>query len=218
MATNFREAAPGVDMQDDIAYAETCGGARWQRGLPLLRGDIVTLRELRPTDAPALLEMVSKAEVTRFLAPPPANPAAIERFIEWTHQQRAAGSYACFAAVRNPEDRAIGLFQIRRLDPAFDTAEWGFVVDSAFWGTGVFAEAATLMLRFAFGVCGVRRLEARVAAANGRGNGALRKVGAVKEGTGHPVVAEGRDADEVVWTLTPAEGGRSEPPSRPRVH
>jgi RimJ/RimL family protein N-acetyltransferase len=218
MATNFRDAAPGAGIQDDVAYADSCAAGNWQRELPLLRGEVVTLRELRQADAPALLEMVSTERVTRFLAPPPADAAAAEQFIEWTHLQRAAGSYACFAVVRNPEDRAIGLFQVRRLDPAFATAEWGFVVHSAFWGTGVFTEAAMLMLRFAFGVCGVRRLEARVAAANGRGNGALHKMGAVKEGTGRRAVAEGRYVDEVVWTLTAAKGGRSRLLSGPRVH
>ena len=53
---------------------------------------------------------------------------------------------------------------------------------SEFWGTGMFAEGARLVLDFAFDVIGVHRLEARAAVANGRGNGALRKIGAVQEG------------------------------------
>ena len=39
------------------------------------------------------------------------------------------------------------------------------------------------MLDFAFETVGVHRLEARSAVANGRGNGALRKMGAVQEGS-----------------------------------
>ena len=38
------------------------------------------------------------------------------------------------------------------------------------------------MVKFAFEVVGVHRLEARAAVKNGRGNGALRKIGAVQEG------------------------------------
>ena len=53
---------------------------------------------------------------------------------------------------------------------------------SQFWGTGMFAEGARLVLDFAFDVVGANRLEARAAVANGRGNGALRKLGAVQEG------------------------------------
>jgi RimJ/RimL family protein N-acetyltransferase len=43
----------------------------------------------------------------------------------------------------------------------FSTAEWGFAVGSAFWGTGVFRESAELLLAFAFETIGVHRLEAR---------------------------------------------------------
>ena len=71
---------------------------------------------------------------------------------------------------------------MRELEPGFGTAEWGFAIGSPFWGTGVFEEGAELMLDFAFDTLGVHRLEARAAVKNGRGNGALRKIGAVQEG------------------------------------
>ena len=77
---------------------------------------------------------------------------------------------------------AIGLFQVRQLEPDFATAEWGFALGSAFWGTGMFMDGARMVVDFAFETLGVRRLEARAAVANGRGNGALRKLGAVQEG------------------------------------
>ena len=46
----------------------------------------------------------------------------------------------------------------------------------------MFQEGAELVLDFAFETIGVHRLEARAAVQNGRGNGALRKIGAVQEG------------------------------------
>ena len=60
--------------------------------------------------------------------------------------------------------------------------EWGFAIGASFWGTGVFLDAAKLTVEFAFETVGVHRLEARAAVLNGRGNGALAKIGAVKEG------------------------------------
>jgi RimJ/RimL family protein N-acetyltransferase len=45
----------------------------------------------------------------------------------------------------------------------------------------VFCEAAHLVLEFAFDTVGVHRLEARAAVPNGRGHGALSKVGAFNE-------------------------------------
>ena len=76
----------------------------------------------------------------------------------------------------------LGVFQLRQIEAQFITAEWGFALDSAFWGNGYFTEGASCSIDFAVDVVGVRRLEARSAVDNGRGNGALRKIGAVHEG------------------------------------
>ena len=45
----------------------------------------------------------------------------------------------------------------------------------------MFQDGAELVLDFAFDTLGVHRLEARAAVLNGRGNGALQKLGAVEE-------------------------------------
>jgi len=71
---------------------------------------------------------------------------------------------------------------MRETEPNFAVAEWGFALGSAFWGTGVFEEAAALVLSFAFEHLGVHRLEARAVVRNGRGTRALQKMGAVQEG------------------------------------
>src|SRR5262245_5904024 len=154
----------------------------WQRRLPVLTGRTVTLRELRASDAASLFAMLTTEEVSRFISPPPTTVEGFERFIAWTHRQRTAGSYACFAVTVQGYDTAIGIFQVRELEPGFGTAEWGFAIGSPFWGTGVFQEGAELMLDFIFETLGTHRLEARAAIKNGRGTGALRKLGAVQEG------------------------------------
>src|SRR5262249_15983998 len=90
----------------------------------------------------------------------------------------------------------------RRLDVTFDLAEWGFALGSAFWGSGVFQESAELVLDFVFGTLGVRRLEARAAVANGRGNGALVKIGAVQEAILRRSFArDGQLLDQAVYAL-----------------
>jgi [ribosomal protein S5]-alanine N-acetyltransferase len=153
----------------------------WQRGLPTLRGEQVVLRELRTSDAASLFALLTTEEVSRFISPPPSTVEGFERFIGWTLRQRTAGTYACFAVTLRGYDTAIGIFQVRELQPGFELAEWGFAIGSPFWGTGVFEDGAALVLDFAFETLGVHRLEARAAVKNGRGNGALRKVGAVQE-------------------------------------
>ena len=153
----------------------------WRQGLPVLSSDRVALRELRASDAPSLFALLTTEEVARFISPPPTTVEGFERFIAWTLRQRQAGSYACFAVTLKGFDTAIGIFQVRSLEPGFGSAEWGFAIGSAFWGTGVFPESAELVLRFTFDTVGAHRLEARAAVMNGRGNGALLKMGAVQE-------------------------------------
>ena len=174
----------------------------WRQLLPVLSNGVLTLRELRMSDAHALLELLSDEEVSRFISPPPTTVDGFERFIAWAQRERAAGRYICFAVVPEGMDTAIGIFQVRQLDPTFTTAEWGFAIGRAFWGTGVFHAAAQLTIDFAFDVVGINRLEARAAIENGRGNGALAKLGAVREATlRRSFRRTGRYHDQALWSI-----------------
>jgi ribosomal-protein-alanine N-acetyltransferase len=185
-----------------VARTEPSALAGWRSMLPVLSGGRVTLRDLRMGDAPTLLRLLTSPEVARFISPPPTDVDGFERFIAWAHQERTAGRYVCFAVVPDGADGASGLFQVRQLDPQFGVAEWGFALGRPFWGTGVFTAAAQLTIDFAFEQIGVYRLEARAAVANGRGNGALAKLGAVREGTlRRSFVREGRQLDQALWSI-----------------
>lgn len=160
------------------------------------------LRELRLSDAALLKATLTDEDVSRFISPPPATIEEFELFITWTLVQRRAGTYACFGVTVGEIENAIGIFQLRQVEPAFATAEWGFAIASPYWGTGVFAEAAELVLDFAFDIVGVHRLEARAVIPNGRGNGALRKVGAVPEGVlRKSFLRNGEYYDQRLWTI-----------------
>ena len=199
----YRDGQALLDVPAPIAAARaTATTSDWRQSLPVLTGALATLRELRLSDAPSLLAMLSTEEVSRFISPPPTTVEGFERFITWTHRERAAGNYVCFAVVPHGMDTAIGVFQVRQLEPGFSTAEWGFAIGSAFWGTGVFLDGARLVVEFAFDVVGAHRLEARAAVANGRGNGALRKVGAVQEGVlRKSFLRNGEYLDQTLWTI-----------------
>lgn len=184
--------------------------AEWRHALPVLSAGAVSLRELRASDAPALLTLLTHDEVARFISPPPTSVDGFERFIAWAQRERFAGRYICFAVVPAGMDTAVGIFQVRQLEPSFATAEWGFAIGQAFWGTGVFIASARLTIDFAFDVVGVARLEARAVVDNGRGNGALAKVGAVREATlRRSFLRDGRFFDQALWSLVREEWRRA---------
>jgi RimJ/RimL family protein N-acetyltransferase len=215
----FRDADEVIDVQAVMASARAVTTSDWRQALPVLTGSTLTLRELRLSDAPSLLAMLATEEVARFISPPPTTVEGFERFIAWTHRERAAGNYVCFAVVPHNMDTAVGIFQVRQLEPTFGAAEWGFAIGSAFWGTGVFVESATQVVDFAFDVIGVRRLEARAATANGRGNGALRKMGAVQEGVlRRSFLRDGEYLDQILWTLIDEDWRRARSQWSTTVH
>jgi ribosomal-protein-alanine N-acetyltransferase len=201
MAMTILENTPVLRHQP-LARTERSAPAGWRSTLPVLTAPGVTLRDLCTSDAPALLRLLTSHEVARFISPPPMDVDGFERFIAWAHQERTAGRYVCFAVVADGVDGAAGVFQVRQLDPQFGVAEWGFALGRPFWGTGVFTAAAHLTIDFAFEQIGVHRLEARAAVANGRGNGALAKLGAVREGTlRRSFVRDGRQLDQALWSI-----------------
>ena len=174
----------------------------WRHGLPVLAAGQVVLRQLRTSDAASLFSLLTTEEVARFISPPPSSVEGFERFIAWTERQRIAGAYVCFAVTVKGMDTAVGIFQLRELEPGFGTAEWGFAMGSVYWGTGLFESGAELVIQFAFETVGVHRLEARAAVHNGRGNGALRKIGAVQEGIlRKSFLKNGEYLDQTLWTI-----------------
>jgi ribosomal-protein-alanine N-acetyltransferase len=174
----------------------------WRRLLPVLRTGRITLRELRLSDARSLCELLTTEEVSRFISPPPTTVEGFEKFIAWTQRERAAGRYVCFGIVPEGREDAVGLFQIRQLGIGFECSEWGFALAQEYWGSGMFVECANAVLAFTFETLGVRRLEARSCVENGRGTGALLKMGAVCEGQMRgSFLKDGVRRDQFLWSI-----------------
>ena len=215
----FRQVDTAVTTATTTSNGTLTVESNWRQALPVLTAGSITLRELRASDAPSLLAMLATEEVARFISPPPTTVEGFERFIAWTHREREAGNYICFGIVPEGMEHAVGIFQVRQLEPGFGTAEWGFAMGSAFWGTGLFAEGAKLVVDFAFDVVGVHRLEARAAVRNGRGNGALRKIGALQEGVlRKSFLRNGEYLDQVLWTILDSDWVAAREVVAARVH
>jgi ribosomal-protein-alanine N-acetyltransferase len=184
------------------ARQEVVSAFDWQFGLPTIRGKKVTLREIRESDAPALMVMLTSDDVAEFISPLPRTEEGFKGFISEIHNNRLSGQSFCFGIVPEGYQDAMGLFQVRQLEPGFESAEWGFALGSPFWGSGAFQEGARAVIDFAFGTVGIHRLEARSIAANGRGNAALRKMGAMQEGIlRRSFLRNGRYFDQILWSI-----------------
>jgi len=184
----------------------------WHFGLPTIRGENVTLREVQDSDAEALLAMLTTEEVAEFVSPLPRTVDGFSGFIAEAHHERTLGNSFCFGIVPDGYEDAMGLFQVRQLEPGFASAEWGFAIGSPFWGSGLFLTGAKAVIDFSFSVVGVHRLEARSIASNGRGNAALRKVGALQEGIlRRSFQRNGRYFDQILWSIVKDDWRQAHP-------
>ena len=191
----------------------------WRTELPILTAHLVTLREPVAQDLGTLVDLFSVADATRFGMDDQNTEVAVQRLIERAPRERAAGLSFTYAITTGTTRPAVGLIQVRKLDPMFEVAEWECTVAPSARGTGVFVETVRLVGSFAFGSVGARRLETRVMRENGRGNTALRKLGAVEEGIlRRSIRRNGEYADQVLWSLLKEDWGDQWISTAPRVH
>ena len=164
--------------------------------------------------------LLSAADATRFGMDDQNTELAVQRLIERAARDRAAGLSFTYvdhhwrdARRRRPHPGAAARSARSK------SAEWECTLAPSARGTGVFFEAVRLVGSFAFGSVGARRLETRVLLQNGRGNTALRKLGAVQEGIlRRSVRRNGEYVDQVLWSLLKEDWGDHWVSTGPRVH
>lgn len=190
----------------------------WRTGLPTLTARLVTLREPLAQDVGPLVTLLTVADATRF-GMEDQTEMAVQGLVERAVRDRAAGLSFTYVITTGAARPPIGLIQVRRLDPSFEVGEWECTLLPSARGTGAFFESVRLIGSFAFSSVGVRRLETRVLLQNGRGNTALRKLGAVQEGIlRRSVRRNGEYVDQVLWSLLKEDWGDHWVSIVPRVH
>lgn len=193
--------------------------ANWRAELPPLAGKTVVLREPASQDLGPLVDLLSLGDATRFGIEEAVTEFGVQQLIDRAARDRANGQALTYAITLAAARTIVGLMQIRQLDPAFEAAEWECTLVPSVRGSGVFLEAARLAGSFLFGSVGAHRLEARVLLQNGRGNGALRKLGAVQEGILRRSARRGGDyVDQVLWSMLKEDWGDHWVTAGPRVH
>jgi RimJ/RimL family protein N-acetyltransferase len=191
----------------------------WRIELPALAARFVTLREPVAQDLGPLVDLLSVGDATRFGLEDPVTDVAVQHLLERIVHDRAAGNAFTFAVTTGAGRAPMGLVQVRQILPGFEMAEWECTLAPSVRGSGIFIETARLVGSFAFGSVGAHRLEARVLLRNGRGNGALRKMGAVQEGILRRSIRHGDEyLDQVLWSILKEDWGDHWISTAPRVH
>lgn len=147
-----------------------------------LHGPTLSLRYAVPEDAPALLELASDREVTRFFSWGPyvrlEEPVA---YVVGLAARRERGEQLDLLVVHR-EDGPIGVVGLSELSRRDRRAVVGTWLGRRWWGSGANFEAKALVAHLAFAHLGLDRLGAYADVENGRSQAALERIGFVREG------------------------------------
>jgi RimJ/RimL family protein N-acetyltransferase len=170
-----------------------------------LQGRAIRLEPLRDYHAEAIAE-VATPEIFAYLFPP-----AEYTEIGFRDQIRGltdSGGFCLFATVLQESGRAIGMTSYLDIRPAHRSLEIGFTWIGAQWqGTAVNPEAKWLLLEHAFEQLGAVRVQLKTDLRNVQSQGAIEKLGAVKEGVlrKHMTLPDGHIRDTVMYSITDDE-------------
>lgn len=147
-----------------------------------ITGPTLTLRLANADDAPALFELASDPQVTRFFSWGPYT--SIEQplaYIDRLAAQRERGEQLDVLVVHHEAGPigVTGLVEFSHRDRRAIVGSW---LGRAWWGSGANTEAKALIARLAFEHLGLDRVGAYADVDNARSQAALAKVGFVREG------------------------------------
>lgn len=183
-------------------------------------GPSLTLRLPAPEHVPGLFAMASDPEVTRrFSWGPYTSEDEPRAWVDGAEARREAGEILELVIERAGEPLGVtSLFELSRRDRRATTGTW---LGRAHWGTGANAGTKALLFHLAFAVLGIERLTAYADVGHARSQGALEKLGFMREGVlrawhrhpdgPHDLVIFGLLAGE--WQAAPGVAVRGAPPA-----
>lgn len=143
----------------------------------------LVVRALESSDLPDLIEINGDPQVTRFLPYPTWQ--SVQDGEAWLARMTAlgvSGTGQQLVVVRRLDAKVIATVLLFKYDEGSRRAELGYVLGRAHWRQGLMREAIVAVCAHAFGVLGIRRIEAEVNPDNLASCALLAAVGFALEG------------------------------------
>ena len=153
----------------------------WGDHLPTLTSKRVELREILPSDVPALYAVFSDPKVMRYWSTP-AYQDESEALRLYESIQEGFRSRQLFQWGIAQGQNLIGTCTLFHLDLVHGRGEIGYALAQRFWGKGLARDAVTAVIDFAFAHLDLHRIEADVDPRNARSLALLERLGFRREG------------------------------------
>ncbi len=130
--------------------------------IPTLYTDRLILRRIRVYDADDMFEYSSDTSVTKYLTWSPHEDRAYTMdYLNYVQTRYNTGDFYDWGVIDRESGRMIGTCGFTRFDYVNNSAELGYVLNSAFWGKGIAAEACASVMKFGFEKLALNRIECK---------------------------------------------------------
>ena len=154
----------------------------WE-SLPTINASRVSLRWICEQDTDAFYAIYSNPEVMRYWSTPPlANREAATDLIKKIQEDWKRRVILKWGIARRTDDQLIGSVTLFNLDFNHRRAEIGYALGRDHWGQGYMREALMAVLKYAFEVLELHRIEADVDPRNAASIKTLERLGFKREG------------------------------------
>lgn len=174
----------------------------------VLEGERVRLEPLTRDHRPALSAVGLEGDVFKWFPVPVIDDAGMGEFIETALAGQRQGAVIPFATIEPRTGTAVGSTRFAAIDRVHRRAEIGWTWLARPWQrSGINVEAKYLMLRHAFEVWGLIRVEFKTDRLNKPSQVALERIGAREEGIfrNHMITPGGRVRDSVWYSVIDRE-------------
>ncbi len=175
---------------------------------PVLDGQRVRLEPLSEGHLAALEEVAFDERIWRYMTTRVETKDDLRGWMEAALRAKEAGNVLPWVTVLRGEGRVVGSTRFLDLDLMHKTVEIGHTwIAPEFQGAGVNPEAKLLQLRYAFEELGLNRVALKTHHENLQSQAAMRKLGAVEEGTfrNHYVMPDGSTRHSVWFSIVREE-------------
>jgi len=175
-----------------------------------LEGSVVRLEPIRPEHASVFWEVTKDSldDIFRWIPYSMKTPEDFERVVARAFEEQERAESIVFATVERTSGQVIGSTRFMNIDRANRRVEIGSTWIAPRWQrTAVNTEAKYLMLRHAFEVWKVVRVELKTDALNEKSRKAILRLGAKEEGIlrKHVITHTGRIRDSVYFSILDTE-------------
>lgn len=169
-----------------------------------LQGELVSLKPLQHSHAPALLQAAADGELWNLWYTDVPDENSLENYIEFALAERSAGRSLAFVVIDNASQKIIGSTRYCNADVLHQRLEIGYTwYSKSYQRSGVNTECKYLLLCHAFEVLSAIAVEFRTHWFNHASRQAISRLGAKQDGVlrNHKRLPDGSYRDTLVFSI-----------------